>query len=67
MASTFININGYEFIFSDKELYNMSVSISNNKKRPILSFIPKLILRQKQGQLNKILNQFFQYELDGAL
>src|SRR5690625_3180112 len=33
-ASIFLNLNGYDFILSDEELYNMSMSISNNEKRP---------------------------------
>ena len=34
VASTFLNLNGYEFKLSDKELYKMSMSINNNEKRP---------------------------------
>ncbi|HLR70224.1 MAG TPA: type II toxin-antitoxin system death-on-curing family toxin [Pseudogracilibacillus sp.] len=33
-ASTFLNLNGYEFLLGDEGLYNMSISISNNEKRP---------------------------------
>lgn len=33
-ASTFLNLNGYELVVSDEELYNMSMSIADANNRP---------------------------------
>jgi len=35
-ASTFLNLNGYEIVVSDEELYRMSMSIGNDKARASL-------------------------------
>jgi len=47
-ASTFLNLNGYEFILSDKELYNMSMSISNNEKRPTFNRVVNWVRKHIQ-------------------
>jgi len=47
-ASTFLNLNGYEFIVSDQELYRMSMSISNHEKRPTFNSIVDWIRKHIQ-------------------
>lgn len=47
-ASTFLNLNRYELILSDEELYDMSMSISDSEKRPTFNRVVNWIRKHIQ-------------------